>query len=198
MHSKWNQDMGGRSSQTASSFFRWSRQLLDPLPDSRLMTRADEQLANKGESSSRCPVKGALGMTLPSFLIIGAQRSGSTTLHFTLARHPQIFMSARKEVNFFLRREDGSLPAFVDDETARLVPPTLADYETVFARAGLTIEPSARQARAISSLRSRRESGPCCRMSGWSRSCAIPSTRRARSCRSGSAVHQHLKNWRRR
>jgi hypothetical protein len=74
-------------------------------------------------------------MTLPSFLIIGAQRSGSTTLHFTLARHPQIFMSARKEVNFFLRGEDGSLPAFVDDETARLVPPTLANYETVFALA---------------------------------------------------------------
>ncbi|MCE3249193.1 MAG: hypothetical protein K0R41_3018 [Geminicoccaceae bacterium] len=75
-------------------------------------------------------------MTLPSFLIIGAQRSASTTLHFSLARHPQIFMSRRKEINFFLRGEDGSLPSFVDDETTGHTPLTLADYEAVFAEAG--------------------------------------------------------------
>jgi hypothetical protein len=75
-------------------------------------------------------------MTLPSFLIIGAQRSASTTLHYTLARHPQIFASRRKEINFFLRREDGSLPSFVDSDAAEHTPLTLADYEAVFAEAG--------------------------------------------------------------
>lgn len=40
-------------------------------------------------------------MTLPSFLIIGAARSGTTTLHESLARHPQVFMSRVKEPNYF-------------------------------------------------------------------------------------------------
>ncbi len=37
----------------------------------------------------------------PEFLIIGAARSGTTALHAYLRQHPQIFMPAHKEPNFF-------------------------------------------------------------------------------------------------
>ena len=38
---------------------------------------------------------------LPDFLIIGAMKAGTTTLHEYLSRHPQIFMSVTKEIQFF-------------------------------------------------------------------------------------------------
>ena len=38
---------------------------------------------------------------LPNFLVIGAQRSGTTSLFQVLKRHPQIFIPDVKEVNFF-------------------------------------------------------------------------------------------------
>ena len=40
-------------------------------------------------------------MTKPDFIIIGAAKSGTTTLYEYLCRHPQIFMSTPKEPDFF-------------------------------------------------------------------------------------------------
>lgn len=40
---------------------------------------------------------------LPDFLVIGAPRSGTTTLHRYLDAHPQVFMAPQKEVHFFDR-----------------------------------------------------------------------------------------------
>lgn len=40
-------------------------------------------------------------MKLPNFLVIGAGKAGTTSLYFYLAQHPEVFMSALKEVNFF-------------------------------------------------------------------------------------------------
>ena len=40
-------------------------------------------------------------MTLPNFLIIGAMKSGTSSLHQALKMHPQVFMPARKELHFF-------------------------------------------------------------------------------------------------
>lgn len=37
----------------------------------------------------------------PDFLIIGAQKSGTSSLHSYLADHPHIFMSPKKELHFF-------------------------------------------------------------------------------------------------
>lgn len=45
-------------------------------------------------------------MRLPDFLIIGAAKSGTTTLYEYLCRHPQIFMSTPKEPEFFARDEN--------------------------------------------------------------------------------------------
>ena len=40
--------------------------------------------------------------SLPNFLIIGAQKSGTTSLYHYFKEHPQIFMSPVKEPNFFV------------------------------------------------------------------------------------------------
>ena len=40
-------------------------------------------------------------MTLPNFLIIGAAKAGTTALYHYLKQHPQVYMSPKKETNFF-------------------------------------------------------------------------------------------------
>jgi hypothetical protein len=40
-------------------------------------------------------------MTLPNFVVVGAGRSGTTSLHQYLAQHPDIFMCRSKSPNFF-------------------------------------------------------------------------------------------------
>ena len=48
--------------------------------------------------------------TLPDFLIVGAQKSGTSSLFTYLSQHPQLVGSSRKEVHFF----DGGLEPEVD------------------------------------------------------------------------------------
>jgi hypothetical protein len=50
-------------------------------------------------------LKGNLTM-LPNFLIIGSQKSGTTSLYHVLRQHPQVFMPERKEVNFFFLEQE--------------------------------------------------------------------------------------------
>lgn len=45
---------------------------------------------------------------LPNLVIIGAMKSGTTSLHSYLDLHPQIFMSRIKELNFFVEEENWS------------------------------------------------------------------------------------------
>ena len=40
-------------------------------------------------------------MSLPNFLLLGAQKAGTTSLHNYLAQHPEIFMPAVKEPHYF-------------------------------------------------------------------------------------------------
>lgn len=64
-------------------------------------------------------------MTLPNFLIIGAAKSGTTSLYHYLRQHPDIFMSPVKEPNYY-----------TDDDN--LVPNAIrsrANYEQLFAGA---------------------------------------------------------------
>ena len=39
----------------------------------------------------------------PTFLIVGAQKAGTTSLHAYLARHPDVLSATRKEVEYFSR-----------------------------------------------------------------------------------------------
>jgi hypothetical protein len=43
---------------------------------------------------------------LPSFLCVGAQKAGTTTLHELLARHPGVFLPEQKEVQYFTLHSD--------------------------------------------------------------------------------------------
>jgi hypothetical protein len=42
----------------------------------------------------------------PDFVIVGAQKCGTTSLHRALDMHPQVLMPSPKELNFF--HDDGS------------------------------------------------------------------------------------------
>ena len=45
-------------------------------------------------------------MTLPSFIVIGAAKAGTTALYWYLNEHPEVFMSPVKETNFFAYGRD--------------------------------------------------------------------------------------------
>lgn len=66
-------------------------------------------------------------MTLPNFLVIGAAKGGTTSLHHYLRQHPEIYLTPVKETNFFWSeaREHG-----------RKTVQTLAEYERLFDGAG--------------------------------------------------------------
>lgn len=49
-------------------------------------------------------------MTLPTFLVIGAMKSGTSALWHYLREHPQVFMPTPKEVQFFSRNWDKGWP----------------------------------------------------------------------------------------
>jgi Sulfotransferase family len=66
-------------------------------------------------------------MTLPTFLLIGPSRSGTTSLYYYLQQQPQVFMSRVKESNFF---------AYEGQDDPRRYPiRTRAQYEALFAAA---------------------------------------------------------------
>jgi hypothetical protein len=64
---------------------------------------------------------------LPNFLIIGAQKSGTTSLYNYLKQHPQIFMPRLKEPHFFTY--EGQLPPHPSVVTS------WQDYRALFADA---------------------------------------------------------------
>jgi sulfotransferase family protein len=67
-------------------------------------------------------------MTLPNFLVIGAARSATTSLHHVLRAHRDVFVPKRKEPNFFAFEgmEDDSTPG------ARRSITRLEDYARLF------------------------------------------------------------------
>jgi len=62
----------------------------------------------------------------PNFFVAGAPRSGTTSLHHYLGQHPDIFMSPRKEPNYF---------AFYGERPAVRGPVAWVNDEAVFSRA---------------------------------------------------------------
>jgi hypothetical protein len=71
-------------------------------------------------------------MSLPNFLVIGAYRSGTTTLHDALGAHREIFVPKRKEPSFFAF--DGVSPT--SSPTYRRSITSLEEYERLFEAAG--------------------------------------------------------------
>lgn len=64
---------------------------------------------------------------LPTFLIIGAQKSGTTSLFLYLREHPQVYMSSLKEPDFFVN--EGK------PHTDRSLITTFEEYSALFADA---------------------------------------------------------------
>ena len=76
-------------------------------------------------------------MTLPTFVIIGAAKAGTTALYWYLAEHPEIFMSPMKETNYLAYGLDASGGLiYGDPELHKFRVKTLEDYEALFADAG--------------------------------------------------------------
>ena len=77
-------------------------------------------------------------MTLPGFLIIGAARSATTSLHYYLEQHPRISMSSIKEPNYFAFDHDADPPRPLFDPTSPMVTKSVVErraYEALFAHA---------------------------------------------------------------
>lgn len=77
-------------------------------------------------------------MTLPTFLIIGAAKAGTTALYHYLLQHPEVFMSPLKETNYFAMTE-GVPPSFSgpgSDELNRDSIYRWSDYKALFDNAG--------------------------------------------------------------
>jgi hypothetical protein len=64
-----------------------------------------ERRAEAGDGARSLPARGAFSGPLPNFIIIGAMKCGTSTLHEQLARQPGIFMSEPKEPNYFSNDE---------------------------------------------------------------------------------------------
>jgi hypothetical protein len=67
-------------------------------------------------------------MQLPNFLVIGATKGGTTSLHHYLGQHPEIFVLPQKETNFFA--QDSSLCLIDQTVTSK------EEYAALFADAG--------------------------------------------------------------
>jgi Sulfotransferase family len=74
---------------------------------------------------------------LPTFIIIGAAKAGTTALYWYFAEHPSVFMSPVKETNFFAygRDAEGKL-LFGNPDVHRFPVTSLEQYRELFAQAG--------------------------------------------------------------
>jgi hypothetical protein len=74
---------------------------------------------------------------MPTFIVIGAAKAGTTALYWYLAEHPDVFMSDVKEPNYFAYGldADGGL-VYGDPELHRFPVTTRAAYEALFEEAG--------------------------------------------------------------
>ncbi len=68
-------------------------------------------------------------MKLPNFLILGAQKAGTTSLYQYLGQHPQVYMSPIKEPNYF---SFGGLTDSQRGVISRRVIEPLSEYQKLF------------------------------------------------------------------
>jgi hypothetical protein len=66
---------------------------------------------------------------LPNFFVIGAYKSGTTSLYQYLAQHPQVFVPRVKEPNYFAFAENGQS---ADTSASRRSVKTRIEYEALF------------------------------------------------------------------
>lgn len=84
------------------------------------MTSSPELIASDTSSGTR----------LPTFLIIGIEKAGTTSIYNYLKLHPQVYMSPVKETNFFERYWEQETPEIQAWKKNGII--TLADYTRLF------------------------------------------------------------------
>jgi len=65
-----------------------------------------DQAAPGAEPGTPAPVPGAPAGALPNLIVIGAQKCGTSVLHYYLSLHPEVSMSRPKELNFFIEERN--------------------------------------------------------------------------------------------
>jgi hypothetical protein len=73
---------------------------------------------------------------LPTFIIIGAAKAGTTALYWYLAEHPAVFMSPVKETNYFAYGLGADGRLLYGDRIERFTIRSPLEYEELFASAG--------------------------------------------------------------
>jgi Sulfotransferase domain len=79
---------------------------------------------------------------LPTFLVIGAMKGGTTSLYEYLRRHPEIFMPSTKELHFFTAEHswaqgwDWYAQQFAGDDEAKAIGESSPSYSSVPFRVG--------------------------------------------------------------
>ncbi len=74
---------------------------------------------------------------LPNFIVIGAAKAGTTSLHWYLAEHPQVFMTPVKDPSYFAYGvDDEGRLLWGEPEFHGFPVRSLGEYERLFAEAG--------------------------------------------------------------
>jgi hypothetical protein len=79
-------------------------------------------------------ITSANGLRVPDFFIVGAPKTGTTSLHRTLRTHPQIYMPTLKEPRY-LADDMRPRPEHAQEARELEYPDTLEDYLALFADA---------------------------------------------------------------
>ncbi len=74
---------------------------------------------------------------LPNFIVIGAAKAGTTSLHWYLAEHPAVFMTPTKDPSYFAYSVDGGGQLVWGEPEFHSFPVrSLSEYEQLFANPG--------------------------------------------------------------
>ena len=82
---------------------------------------------------SHVPSPGQRAITAPDFVIIGAQRGGTTSLHAYLGAHPQVETPATKELHFITDRHERGPDWYLGQFPAELAPDVITGEATPYA-----------------------------------------------------------------
>ena len=102
------------------------------LADGSVATLAE--LSGAARRSQRCErADGLVPAAAPDFVIIGAQRAGTTSLHAYLSAHPQVQTPVTKELHFLTDRYERGLDWYLGQFPLSLPPGTLTGESTPYA-----------------------------------------------------------------
>jgi hypothetical protein len=91
------------------------------------------EFAGKVSTLRRQPGRDAVPVAAPSFVIIGAQRGGTTSLHAYLSAHPQVRTPETKEFHFVTDRHERGLDWYLGQFPFALPPGMLTGEATPYA-----------------------------------------------------------------